>query len=145
MTHQFIDQATPLALSLFLSVIGIAAELITQARDITAETDEARRREKARSLIISSLAPNICLGAFSFDIWVITTLFSSEDKALKLYNLYGKGGTVQLLLVAHLFIYLLVLAWGGVVRGNTGGDRRFAFEVTLGITALVLCIVFQSY
>jgi hypothetical protein len=144
---QFIDKATPLTLAMFLSVIGIAAALISEASNILAETDQDKRRSMASLLLLTALAPNLCLGAFSFDIWAITTLFSAEQKALTLYNLAGKSNAIQLLLVVHLFLYLLVLAWGGVVRGPASGSgKSYLFlEPLLGILAVVLCVVFQAY
>jgi hypothetical protein len=63
--NQFIDTATPLVLSLFLSVIGIAAALITEAKEILTEPDVDKRKAMARHLILSALAPNLCLGAVS--------------------------------------------------------------------------------
>ncbi len=143
--NQFIDKATPLVLSLFLSVIGIAAALITEAKDILTEPDPTKRKNMAWTLILSALAPNLCLGAVSFDIWAITTLFAAEQKALTLYNLTGKTNAIQLLLVCHLFLYLMVLAWGGIVRGRSTPNPRFLLESCLGVLAVLFCIAFQCY
>jgi hypothetical protein len=147
MINQLLDKATPLALSLFLSVIGVVAVLITEASNIVNAADPNKRKELAQRLILSSLPPNLCLGALSFDIWAITTLFANDHTAISSYNLSGKSNSILLVLVAHLMLYQGVLAWGGVVRGRAAesASKRFILEITLSVFAVMLCIIFQVY
>ena len=143
--NQFIDKATPLLLALVLSVMGIAAALIVEAKDILAETDDAKRKKLASNVVLSALSPSLCLAAFSFDIWAITTSFATDEKALLFYNLKGKNNALLLMLAVHLFLYVMVLAWGGVVRGRASKNPRFLLELVLGVVAIFLCIAFQVY
>jgi hypothetical protein len=94
--NEFIRQATPLALALFLSLVGVAAVLIGQGASLAAENDTAKRRKAASGLLLSALPPNLCRGALSFDIWVVTTLFSGDLATVTFYNIKDKHSAIQL-------------------------------------------------
>jgi hypothetical protein len=81
--NEFIDKATPLVLALFLSFIGIIATIVSEASEI----------------------------AFSFDIWVLTTLFAADSNAIKFYNLTGKSNSIMIIVLVHLSLYVFVLGW----------------------------------
>lgn len=143
--NDFITQATPLTLALVLNLIAVVAVLVSQAAELASEKDSKKREAKAWDLLISSLPQNMCLAAFSFDIWAVTTLLSSDAKTHILYNLTDKDSAIQLLIVIHVFLYIFVLAWGGVVRGGQGAGGSIKLELLLAIIAIVFCIVFQVY
>ena len=60
-------------------------------------------------------------------------------------NLTDKDSAIQLLIVVHVFLYIFVLAWGGVVRAGQGASGSVRLELLLALIAIVLCIVFQVY
>jgi len=85
--NQFIQQATPMALSLFLGLIGVVAVLISRGQSLLAEADANKRRELAVNALLDALPPNLCRASFSYDIWVITALFAGDAKTLQFYNI----------------------------------------------------------
>lgn len=145
--NDFINRAAPLSLAVLLSLPGVTAALINSARQLTKETEYEIRRKKALHLLLEALPGNLFLALFSFDIWVITTLFSADTKTLEFYNLSNKESAIQLLIVIHMILYIFVLAWGGLVRGNQDqlSINQFLLEILLALIALVLCILFQAY
>ncbi len=145
--NSLIEKGAPLALSLLFGLVGVVAVLISEGAALRGEQDDTKRRQKAVVLMLKSLPGSLCLSAFSYDIWVITTLFSADSKTVVFYNLTGKQTAVLLLLVSHLGLYLFALAWGGMVRakGEIIKYRHLAFEIILGLLAVVFCVVFQRY
>lgn len=145
--NEFIRKAAPLCLALVLSLIGVAAILISEGGELAKETDQNKKLKKAGLLILSSLPQSLCLGAFSYDIWVVTTLFSADPKTLPFYNLVNKQDAIVLLMVIHFILYLFVLAWGGVVRGirDDTTKKEFILEILLSGLAIVVCILYQAY
>lgn len=143
--NDFIIKATPLGLVLVLNLVAVVAVLISQGTDLMAEKDSKKRESKAWHLLISSLPQNMCLAAFSYDIWAITILLSSDAKTLTLYNLTNKNSAIQLLIVVHVFLYIFALAWGGMVRGGGSSEQSIKLELFLAIIAILLCIGFQAY
>lgn len=143
----YLIKAVPLTLTLVFSCIGIAAALITRSAEITGESDETTKKEMIRRAVLGTIPPSLCLAAFSFDIWVLTTLFSADDNTLLTYNLKDKNNTVPLLLVIHFFLYVAVLAWGGVVRGAPDYSQKpsYTWEILLALLAVSFCIGFQVY
>jgi hypothetical protein len=142
--NEFIRHATPLALSLFLGLIGVAAVLISKGAALTAETDPAKRKKAAIASLVSALPPNLCRSSFSYDIWVVTALFSSDPKTLAYYNLADKHSAIQLLMVVHIILFLVVASWGGIVRGGIETEGA-GLELICALVAVALCIVFQVY
>src|SRR5712671_788147 len=142
--NEFIRHATPLALSLFLGLIGVAAVLISKGAILMAETDPKKRKDAAIASLVSALPPNLCRSSFSYDIWVVTALFSSDAKTVAFYNLTDKHSAIQLLMVIHIILFLVVTSWGGIVRG--GIDTQSALlEISCAVAAVLLCIIFQVY
>lgn len=141
----FLAKATPILLTFILSLVGIGAILISQGNTIVAETDYKIRRDKALNLIIASLPHNLCLAAFSYDIWVVTTLFSGDEKTLQFYNIYNKQAVILILITIHVMLYVFVIAWGGVVRGASSDNKHYFPEIVAMALAIVSCILFQSY
>jgi hypothetical protein len=143
----FFIKAAPLLLALLLGLIGVVATLISRGRDLMAEPEPRKRKALARGVVLASSAPGLCLAAFSFDIWALTTLFSADDQTLSLYNLAGKDGVLPVFLVAHIVLYIGTIAWGGVVRaGEVKHDSETpVFEMLLGVAAVLLCVGFQAY
>jgi hypothetical protein len=140
---QFIDQMTPLMLALILGLIGVVTVLISKSQNLVGEQDVFKRREIARHALLDALSPNLCLASFSYDIWVITTLFAADPTALQFYNLTGKQNAIQTLLVIHIVLFLFVAGWGPLVRGNT--TTGIGLELSFGWLAVILCILFQVY
>src|SRR5712664_3349380 len=105
--NQFIQQVAPLMLALFLSLIGVAAVLLSQGVTLVREADPTRRRHAALGLLLTALPPNVCRASFSFDIWVVTTLFANDPKTIEFYNLANKLSAIQLLLLLHLILFIL--------------------------------------
>lgn len=142
--NDFIRQATPLALALFLGLIGVAAVLISQGAKLASEKNSSTRRKAAFAAIVAALPPNLCRSALSYDIWVVTTLFASDPKTLGFYNITDKHSAIQLLIVIHLILFLFVASWGGLVRkGDDTGDMLL--EVGVSLFAVLLCVLFQVY
>ena len=112
--NQFIQQGAPLMLAVFLSLIGVAAVLLSQGVTLIREPDPTRRRQAALGLLVTAVPPNVCRAAFSFDIWVVTTLFANDPKTLAFYNIENKLSAIQLLLLLHLILFILVSSWGPV-------------------------------
>jgi hypothetical protein len=113
--NQFIQQAAPLLLALFLSMVGVAAVLVGKGADLAKETDASKRRGLATNELLNAIPPNVCRGAFSFDIWVLTTLFANDPATIKFYNLTNKLSATQLLIVIHLILFVFVASWGSLV------------------------------
>ncbi len=128
----------PLLLAIVSSLIGVAAALINEAEGLRKEADAAKREQKAWGVVLASLPRGRCLASISFDIWVMTTLFSADPKTLAVYNLGGKSVAMPLVLVSHIFFYITVLAWGGVI-----GTRRW--DIVLGLLSILFCVLFQAY
>ncbi len=145
--YNFITKSTPLIIALLLGLIGVSATLISRGGEILREANHTRRRSLAISAILGALPQNLCLSSFSFDIWALTTLFSSDPKTLLLYNLTSKNSALQLMLLMHIIIYIIVLAWAGIVRnvGGAGNPPHPIFELSLGVIAIILCICFQVF
>lgn len=143
--NDFIRQAAPLALTLFLSLIGVAAVLISQGARLATETDAGKRREAAFGLLISALPPNLCRASFSFDIWVVTALFSGDANTLSFYNIKDKHSAIQLLIVVHLILFLFVASWGGLVRREADDIKEVLLELGGALLAVILCVLFQVY
>jgi hypothetical protein len=139
----FIDRATPLGLALFLSFVGVAAVVIGDTTNLANEQDETKRRQKALSLIYRAIPQNLCLAAFSFDIWAITTMFTGDDTTLATYHLQNKGNAIQLLIVAHLVAYIFVLGWGAIVRKKDEGSVLTLDSMFSGL-AILGCILLQA-
>ncbi len=139
--------ATPLGLSIVLSLVAVAAALISQSTALISIPDPVQRQSAAVGLLKASLPPNLCLAAFSFDIWALTTITTGDKNALMTYNLAGKSEAVVLLISVHILIYVLVLAWGGVVRLPTATPPHGSLKVEawLSVFAVIGCIIMQAY
>lgn len=109
--NDFIKISAPLLVAVLLSFLGVTATVIIQAQQLTGNNDQ-ERRQKAWWLILEALPQNLCLSLFSFDVWALTTLFSSNDTIAKEYNISGKTDAAILLILVHLVLYMSVLAWG---------------------------------
>ncbi|SRR6266571_7097144 len=138
-----IERAVPLALAVVVSFVSVAAELISRGAEVLKEPEYQKRKALAQGVLLGSVPQSLCLAALSYDIWVVTSLFSGDAATLKLYNLAGKQSSIVLLIVAHVMLYLFVLGWGGVVRSH--GVHSMKLEMWLAIAAIVLCVWFQVY
>lgn len=160
--NDFIKQATPLCLSILLSLVGVTAVLISESGSILAVGEYKRRKSLAVYHLLSSIPQNLCLAAFSYDIWVVTTLLSADSKTIDAYNLPQKGDSILLLIVVHIVGYMFVLGWGAVVRPlpsatpppSGGGSpavsselekKTVTVELVVSCLAILACILFQAY
>jgi hypothetical protein len=145
--NELIRQATPLALAAAFSVLGVIAALIGEAGTLLAEANPDKRRARAKEHFKSSVPPALCVAAFSYDIWALTTMFTSDTTTLTFYNLKGKSDAVTLLLLLHFSLYMFVLVWSGLVRGraDASSEIRYGLEYLCAVVAILLCIGFQVY
>jgi|SRR5438876_7930462 len=130
---QFLEKAMPLLMALGFSLIGVVASLIA---GLGAEPEVQRRKDLAIELFRDSLPRSLCLATFSFDIWAMTLIYSSDPTTLSKYDLAGKQAVVQLLLVVHFILYITVLGWGGLVRAHW-------VNLILAVLATALCVGFE--
>ncbi len=142
---ELIDKGLALLLAIVFGLIGVVASLITNGSALLAEEDINKRKKLAWGTILNSLPQSICLSTFSFDIWALTLLVASDTTTLQKYNLTDKGGFLQLILVLHIFLYISVLAWGGMIRSGTSGngETEIGLDFFLSIFALIMCIILQ--
>lgn len=162
----FLIKHAPLLLTIILSLIRVAASLITQGSSIMEEKDYKKRRAKALEVLLGALPLSLCHAAFSYDVWVITTLLVADPKTQVFYNLTGKEALIHLFLVIHVICYIMILGWS-IVRGSdkkqelgdmaivtqgrttanngSSNSKFYLFELFIAFLAILLCFVFQDF
>lgn len=143
----FFSKSAPLGLALLFGFIAVAGAIISQGSRFKEASNYNERKARAITIVFSNLPHSLCLSAFSYDIWVITTLFSADPKTLQFYNLTNKATVIPLLLLFHVMFFIFVLGWSGAVREQpTGSDvKYFALENICAVISILLCIGFQVF
>src|SRR5438309_3286327 len=99
--NDLITKAAPLLLALLLGLVGVVSTVVSHGRKLTAEDDLTKREKLATAILLAGLPPSLCLSAFSYDIWALTTLFAGDEKTWVQYNIKGKDSAVLVLLLVH--------------------------------------------